>query len=86
MDQRRVGTIHTAQGREADIVILVLGSGGQSGSKNWVAEKPNMLNVAVSRAKKRLYVIGDHADWNPRPHFNEAAKQLPVVRQQDVVV
>lgn len=65
---------------ERRIVILVLGGGDQSGPKNWVAEKPNMLNVAVSRAKKRIYVIGDRADWNQRRYFDEAVRHLPVAR------
>ena len=83
LDKQKAGTIHTAQGREADIVILVLGSGGQSGSKNWVAEKPNMLNVAVSRAKKRLYIIGDRAGWNRCRYFDEAVRQLPVAKLRE---
>ena len=78
LDWRRAGTIHTAQGREADIVILVLGGGDQPSPKNWVAEKPNMLNVAVSRAKKRLYIIGDRADWSQRRYFDDAVRHLPV--------
>lgn len=52
LDQRRVGTIHTAQGREAGIVILVLGGGDQSGPKNWLAKKPKMVEMAVPHAKK----------------------------------
>lgn len=60
------GTVHISQGRESDVVILVLGSQpgeAGAGSRRWVNSKPNLLNVAVSRAKWRLYVIGNVRDW-----------------------
>jgi AAA domain len=68
-NKNRVGTVHTTQGKESDVVILVLG-GGTQGAKNWAASKPNLLNVAVSRAKGRLYVIGDREDWSRRRYFD----------------
>jgi superfamily I DNA and/or RNA helicase len=71
------GTIHTAQGREADVVILVLGGNARRpGAMAWAAQKPNMLNVAVSRARRRLYVIGDRAAWSVLPHFDVLAESL----------
>jgi hypothetical protein len=74
----RAGTIHTAQGKEAEIVILVLGSDPASeGARRWAAEKPNLLNVAVSRAKRRLYVIGDREAWMRQRHFEVLADRLP---------
>ncbi|WP_370379712.1 DEAD/DEAH box helicase [Catenulispora sp. GAS73] len=71
-----VGTIHTMQGKEADIVFLMLG-GGNQGQRAWAAEKPNLLNVAVSRAKRRLYVIGDRDQWMKLRYFSTLAAQLP---------
>ena len=50
----RVGTIHTVQGREAEAVIFVLGApnADQTGARAWAGKEPNLLNVAVTRAKE----------------------------------
>lgn len=69
------GTIHKFQGKEADIVFLVLGSDPKSsGARNWASQKPNMLNVALTRAKKRFYVIGNKKLWVSCKYFNTMAK------------
>ena len=73
------GTIHTFQGKEADIVILVLGThAGDETARNWVASSPNMLNVAITRAQNRLYVIGNRRAWSKHAYFSYLAKELPV--------
>ncbi len=77
----RAGTIHTAQGKEADVVILVLGSEpARDGARAWAASKPNLLNVAVSRAKRRLYVVGDRDAWMSHRYFKVLAECLPHAR------
>lgn len=79
LDPEKTGTVHTTQGKEADVVILVLGGDPKRpGAKDWAAKKPNLLNVAVSRAKKRLYVIGNAEEWGRRRFFREVATRLPV--------
>lgn len=71
------GTIHTFQGKEADVVFLVLGSQPKSdGTRKWASSKPNMLNVALTRAKKRCYVIGNKKLWSKQPYFDVMAKEL----------
>lgn len=73
------GTIHRAQGKEADIVILVLGGDpARPGAKEWAASKPNLVNVAVSRARRRLYVVGDREEWRTRRYFGTVAERLRV--------
>lgn len=57
-----IGTVHKFQGREANEVIFLLGCDMSSArSANWV--KKNIVNVAVTRAKYRLVVIGDSEVW-----------------------
>lgn len=72
------GTIHTFQGREADMVILVLGT-LQHGKKarDWVSASPNILNVAITRARHRLYVIGNRQTWSAHRYFDYLAQTLP---------
>jgi superfamily I DNA and/or RNA helicase len=76
-----VGTVHTAQGQEADVVIFVLGAGANEskGTRRWASEKVNLANVAVSRAKHRLYVIGNHDTWSDCDYFKTIATLLPRV-------
>jgi superfamily I DNA and/or RNA helicase len=71
----RVGTIHTVQGREADTVVLVLGApaASQNGARSWAAGPPNILNVAVSRAKQNFYVVGSRGAWSGVGHARELA-------------
>ncbi|MFI8105459.1 DEAD/DEAH box helicase [Streptomyces sp. NPDC086023] len=74
----RVGTVHTTQGKEADVVILVLGTDvRRPGARAWAATRPNLLNVAVSRAKRRLFVIGNLDSWRDQRFFNTLADSLP---------
>ncbi|MFC3932560.1 DEAD/DEAH box helicase [Streptococcus dentapri] len=57
-----LGTVHTFQGKEANEVIFVLGCDRKSkGAVRWVND--NVVNVAVTRAKYRLYVVGDSSVW-----------------------
>lgn len=76
MESARIGTVHTFQGREHDTVILVLG-GASPGSRLWAAGTPNLLNVAVTRARDRLYVIGDRAAWEFVGFARRLAENLP---------
>ncbi|MCE3230539.1 MAG: helicase related protein [Alphaproteobacteria bacterium] len=72
--QLTIGTIHTTQGKEADVVILVLGGNPEKpGAKKWASQEPNLLNVAVTRAKRRFYIIGNQEEWGKYPYFRDAS-------------
>lgn len=74
---RCIGTVHTFQGKEANEVIFLLGcdSGKDSeGAINWV--NSNIVNVAVTRAKYRLYMIGDERAWKKSVYISQAKSQI----------
>ncbi|KVL28039.1 DEAD/DEAH box helicase [Burkholderia sp. MSMB1835] len=74
---QRIGTVHTFQGKEESVVVFVLGADHESAaSANWAASKPNLLNVAVTRARHRLFVVGDASLWGGLKYFSEARFQL----------
>ncbi|WP_114858805.1 DEAD/DEAH box helicase [Azospirillum brasilense] len=66
-----VGTVNTFQGKEADEVVIVLG--GKPGARTRMCRKPNLLNVALTRAKRRVYVVGDYGGWSQLPYFDVLA-------------
>lgn len=69
----KIGTVHTFQGKEADEVIFLLGcddSKEAQGAVKWVNK--NIVNVAVTRAKFRLYVVGDKDAWKLSSCINMA--------------
>lgn len=75
------GTVHTFQGKQTHVVFFVLGGDlATRGPIEWASRKPNLLNVAVTRAKSRFYIIGDYDLWKTRSYFDVAAKKLK--RQQ----
>lgn len=79
-----VGTVHTFQGKEQRTVILVLGADeATEGAARWASSKPNLLNVAVTRARERLYVIGSKRLWSGLPHFSTAARMLETASWSD---
>lgn len=57
----KILTAHKFQGSEKDIMIfsLVLASRGNGNSDRWYNIYPQILNVALSRAKYLLYIVGD---------------------------
>lgn len=68
--EKCIGTVHTFQGKEADQVIFLLGCDKNAISAvKWV--NTNMVNVAVTRAKYRLYVIGDYLVWKESEVFRK---------------
>jgi ABC-type cobalamin/Fe3+-siderophores transport system ATPase subunit len=77
--RERIGTVHTVQGREAEAVIFILGAPAveQRGARAWAGGRPNLLNVAVTRAKERLYVVGNRGLWRTAGLFGELDTRLP---------
>lgn len=69
--RKSIGTVHTFQGKEADIVYFVIGTDETTDSAaNWSCQQPNLLNVAVTRAKKEFYMIGDEQRFKTKQFYD----------------
>ncbi|WP_196480669.1 DEAD/DEAH box helicase [Burkholderia multivorans] len=83
------GTVHTFQGKEAENVVFLLGGNPSRPGviSSFAGAKPNLVNVAVTRAKRRLYVVGDRRFWTGPSDvhriFSRMAEHLDDVAEQD---
>ncbi|WP_290219112.1 AAA domain-containing protein [Kaistella yonginensis] len=81
-----IGTVHTFQGKQAEGVILCLGLDETTkGAANWASQKPNLLNVAITRAKYRFIAIGDKEIWLKQAYFNHLSILDEGVRMHNIV-
>lgn len=57
----KVGTIHTFQGNENKTIYLSLGLTNQTSqfAYDWIKDNQELMNVATTRAKDKLVVVGD---------------------------
>jgi superfamily I DNA and/or RNA helicase len=65
--EENIGTVHAFQGKEASTVIVCTSASkvrNKGGGITWVNSKPNLLNVAITRAKHHLFIIGNRDDWS----------------------
>lgn len=82
----KIGTVHTFQGRENDIVIMVLGADKQKeGAVRWASAKPNLLNVAITRAKKQFFIVGDKSLWAGMNFFSLLGHEIKTL-SPDIVL
>lgn len=81
-----IGTVHTFQGKEAKVVIYMLGcqsDGSANGAIKWV--NANNVNVAFTRAKEYIYVIGDAPKWAElNRNIAFAQRYLPIYTLEDI--
>jgi ATP-dependent RNA/DNA helicase IGHMBP2 len=67
--EMRISTIDSFQGQEKEIVILSLVRSNEEGIIGFLKDYRRM-NVAITRAKERLYVIGDSATIGADNFYN----------------
>lgn len=81
-----IGTVHTFQGKEAKVVIYMLGcqsDGSANGAIKWV--NANNVNVVFTRAKEYVYVIGDAIKWAElNKNLAFAQRYLPIYTLEDI--
>lgn len=60
--------MHTFQGGECDAVVfsLVASAGMRAGTVTWLERQAFLWNVAITRARAHLLVVGDRGLWTAR--------------------
>lgn len=58
-----VDTVHRFQGDERDVMVFspVVSTGISNGALGFLRNSPNLFNVAITRARAALVVVGDHS-------------------------
>jgi len=79
------GTVHTFQGQEKDYIIFstVIDENVSKGTKDFIDIKPNLLNVAFTRAKKQLIVVGNASNYLNGSNYMR--KAFEVIRSEGYI-
>ncbi len=84
-------TVHKFQGDERDVMVFssVLASDMPDGALGFLRSNPNLFNVAITRARAQLIVVGDRAaclrsDVGYLSRFAQYTASLGVVRDDDI--
>ena len=64
-----VGTAHTFQGAESDVMVFspVVASGANPRAAEWISKEEGLLNVALTRARRALHIVGDKSFCQETP-------------------
>lgn len=73
-------TVHKYQGREKDIIIIISTTDNEITS---FADDPNMLNVAISRAKKKLAIV---ISGNTQPENSNLSALLKYIEYNNFTI
>ncbi|MBT0769986.1 AAA family ATPase [Kineosporia sp. J2-2] len=62
----KCATVHKFQGSECDVMVIsaVGASGITERTRGWLVGQTNLWNVAITRAKSQLIVVGDRSWWS----------------------
>ncbi|WP_369360207.1 AAA domain-containing protein [Streptomyces sp. cg2] len=86
-DRVRVGTVHTFQGGQRDVMVLspVAAHNTPPRTTHWVASQVNLWNVAITRAKSQLITVGGHTFWQEQSGLPAllAARSAPLGTDDD---
>jgi hypothetical protein len=59
-NNKRIGTVHAFQGAEFDIIIFSAVVANKNFNVGFIDSRPNLINVACSRARHRFVLVGDY--------------------------
>lgn len=87
LNNTMVGTAHSFQGDERDVIIFspVVSKDISEGAASWVEKPPNLINVAVTRAREALFLVGNLSCCRQQPgilgKLASYAEQVEVLRK-----
>ncbi|WP_127504199.1 AAA domain-containing protein [Actinoplanes solisilvae] len=87
-DNLLCATIHKFQGSERDIMVIspVGAQGIGERTRGWLVNQTNLWNVAITRAKSQLIVVGDRSWWSGQRGLLAAFSVPPVPATDDADV
>ncbi|CAD6194307.1 unnamed protein product [Caenorhabditis auriculariae] len=70
------GTVDSCQGREFDVVIILTTRSGEEAHPSEFLGCPKRINVAMSRAKEAVFIVGSEADLIELPHWRRILDEI----------